>query len=127
MPPAARTLADTTQCKQVTPGPPPVPHVGGPILGPGAPTVRIGFLPAALQGDTAACIGPPDTVGKGASTVLICGKSPVRLGDTTAHGATIQTGCPTVNIGDTPQGAALKKAGAPLVQVCEDPNAPLMV
>jgi uncharacterized Zn-binding protein involved in type VI secretion len=127
MPPAARIVADATQCNQVNPGAPPVPHVGGPIVGPGAPTVLIGFLAAALQGDTAVCVGPPDTVGKGASTVIICGKSPARLGDTTAHGAKIKTGCPTVNIGDTLQGAALMKAGAPLVKVCEDPNAPLMV
>jgi len=127
MPPAARTLADMTQCNQVTPGTPPVPHVGGQIVGPGAPTVLIGYLPAALEGDTAVCIGPPDTLLKGASTVLICNKSPARLGDKTAHQATITSGCPTVNIGDTPQGAALMKAGAPLVEVCEDPNAPLMV
>jgi uncharacterized Zn-binding protein involved in type VI secretion len=127
MPAAARTLADKTVCKQVTPGAPPVPHVGGVIVGPGAPTVFIGFLHAALEGDTAVCVGPPDKLQQGASTVLICGKSPARLGDTTAHGATIKTGCPTVNIGDTPQAAALMKAGAPLVRVCEDPKAPLWV
>jgi uncharacterized Zn-binding protein involved in type VI secretion len=127
MPPAARTTVDTTQCSQVTPGTPPVPHVGGVITGPGAPTVEIGHLPAALEGDTAVCIGPEDKLGPGASTVLICHKSPARLGDTTEHKAKIKSGCPTVNIGDTLQGAALMKAGAPLVQVCEDPNAPLTV
>src|SRR5450759_2101124 len=30
----------------------PVPHVGGPIVGPGAPTVLIGGLPAATMGDS---------------------------------------------------------------------------
>jgi len=128
MPPAARTLLDITQCKQQTPGTPPVPHLGGPIVGPGAPTVFIGHSTAALEGDLASCVGPPDTLLKGASTVLVCNKSPARLGDTTAHGATIQSGCMTVHIGDTPQGAALMKAGAaPLVEVCPDPNGPVMV
>ena len=43
MPPAAR-LTDFHQCPMVTPGVPPVPHVGGPIVGPGMPTVLIARL-----------------------------------------------------------------------------------
>jgi hypothetical protein len=48
-----------------------VPHVGGPILPPGALTVLIGNLPAARQGDWATCVGPIDTILLGAFTVDI--------------------------------------------------------
>ncbi len=77
----------------------PVPHVGGPILPPGAPTVFIGGLPAARVGDMAVCTGPPDTIIKGSATVTIGGQFAARMGDTTAHGGTIVLGCPTVIIG----------------------------
>ena len=46
-----------------------VPHVGGPIMPPGDPTVLIGGMPAA------------------------------RMGDSTAHGGSIILGAPTVLIG----------------------------
>ncbi|MDE2316707.1 MAG: PAAR domain-containing protein [Xanthomonadaceae bacterium] len=46
MQPAAR-LPDIHVYPMVTPGVPPIPHVGGPIVSPGAPTVLIGGLPAA--------------------------------------------------------------------------------
>jgi uncharacterized Zn-binding protein involved in type VI secretion len=57
--PAAR-VGDIHTCPMVTPGTPPVPHVGGPILPPGCPTVLIGGTPAARMGDMATCVGPPD-------------------------------------------------------------------
>jgi uncharacterized Zn-binding protein involved in type VI secretion len=98
MPPAAR-LTDMHTCPMVTPGVPPVPHVGGPITGPGAPTVLIGGLPAAVVGDMCVCVGPPDTIVKGSATVLIGGKPAARMGDTTAHGGSIVLGYPTVMIG----------------------------
>ena len=98
MPPAAR-LTDMHQCPMVTPGLPPIPHVGGPIAGPGCPTVLIGGLPAAKVGDLAVCVGPPDSIIKGSATVLIMGMPAARLGDSTAHGGTIVLGCPTVLIG----------------------------
>jgi uncharacterized Zn-binding protein involved in type VI secretion len=98
MPPAAR-LTDLHTCPMVTPGTPPVPHVGGPISGPGAPTVLIGNLPAARVGDMAVCVGPPDSIVKGSATVLIAGVPAARMGDTTAHGGTISIGLPTVMIG----------------------------
>ena len=41
------------------------PHVGGPILPPGCPTVLIGMMPAARVGDMATCVGPPDVIAKG--------------------------------------------------------------
>jgi uncharacterized Zn-binding protein involved in type VI secretion len=68
MPPAAR-LTDLHTCPMQTPAVPPIPHVGGPVVGPGCPTVLIGGLPAAV------------------------------LGDSTAHGGTIAVGFPTVMIG----------------------------
>ncbi len=83
----------------VTPGLPPIPHVGGPVVGPGMPTVLIGGLPAACMGDMCVCVGPPDTITKGSSTVLIGGRSAARMGDPTAHGGSVMLGLPTVLIG----------------------------
>lgn len=98
MPPAAR-LTDMHTCPMVTPGLPPIPHVGGPITGPGAPTVMIGKMPAAVLGDMCVCVGPPDAIVKGSATVMIMGKPAARMGDTTAHGGAIVLGLPTVMIG----------------------------
>lgn len=95
MPPAAR-IGDNHVCPMVTGV---VPHVGGPVTGPGVPTVLIGSIPAAVVGDLLACVGPPDTIVKGSATVLIGGKPAARLGDLTAHGGTIVVGLPTVMIG----------------------------
>lgn len=95
MQPAAR-LTDLHVCPMVTGV---VPHVGGPILGPGAPAVLIGGLPAARIGDAAVCVGPPDSIVAGAPTVLIAGQPAARLGDSTAHGGVITLGCFTVLIG----------------------------
>jgi uncharacterized Zn-binding protein involved in type VI secretion len=77
----------------------PVPHVGGPILPPGCPTVFIGGMPAARVGDMATCVGPPDTIVMGSATVMIGGAPAARMGDSTAHGGTIVAGLPTVMIG----------------------------
>ena len=98
MPPAAR-VGDNHLCPMVTPGTPPVPHVGGPILPPGVPTVLIAGMPAATATGTCTCVGPPDTIAMGSTTVNIGGKPAARLGDPTAHGGKIAVGCPTVNIG----------------------------
>ena len=76
-----------------------VPHVGGPIIGPGAATVLIGKMPAAIMGDSATCTGPPDSLTKGSATVMITGKPAVRMSDVTSHGGVITVGCPTVMIG----------------------------
>jgi len=96
--PAAR-ITDMHTCPMQTPGVPPVPHVGGPILGPGVPTVLIGNLVASVTGDSAVCVGPPDTIVKGSATVFIGGRPAARMGDTTAHGGSIIVGVPTVLIG----------------------------
>ena len=76
-----------------------VPHIGGPILPPGVPTVLIGGLPAATLGDMLTCAGPPDTIIMGSATVMIGGKPAARMGDSTAHGGIIILGCMTVMIG----------------------------
>ncbi len=95
----AARVTDMHSCPMQTPGTPPVPHVGGPIIGPGVPTVLIGGLPASVVGDTCTCVGPPDTIVIGSTSVFIGGKPAARVGDTTAHGGTIILGCPTVLIG----------------------------
>lgn len=69
MPPVAR-LTDMHTCPMQIPAwPSPIPHVGGSIVGPGAPTVLIGGLPAAVMGNNCVCVG----IIKGSSTVMICG------------------------------------------------------
>ena len=93
--PAAR-ISDMHVCPMVTGT---VPHVGGPIMPAGEPTVLIGGLPAARLGDMATCTGPPDSIAAGSGTVLIGGKPAARLGDSMAHGGTIVAGLATVLIG----------------------------
>jgi uncharacterized Zn-binding protein involved in type VI secretion len=97
--PAAR-LGDMHVCPMVTPGTPPIPHVGGPIVSPGAPTVLIGGVPAARVSDMCVCVGPPDVIVKGSVGVMIMGLPAARMGDSTAHGGLIVVGFPTVLIGD---------------------------
>jgi uncharacterized Zn-binding protein involved in type VI secretion len=93
--PAAR-ITDMHVCPMVTGI---VPHVGGPILPPGAVTVLIGKLPAARVSDMAVCVGPPDVIALGSFTVLTCKMPQARIGDLTAHGGTIVLGCFTVLVG----------------------------
>ena len=69
------------------------------MLGPGVPNVLIGGLPAAVLGDMAVCVGPPDAIVKGSATVLIGGRPAARIGDSTAHGGVVALGLPTVMIG----------------------------
>ena len=86
-------------CPMQTPALVPIPHVGGPITGPGVPTVLIGGMPASVLGDMAVCVGPPDSIAMGSATVMIGGMPAARMGDSTAHGGVIVAGCPTVMIG----------------------------
>jgi uncharacterized Zn-binding protein involved in type VI secretion len=95
MPVAAR-VGDMHVCPMVTAT---VPHVGGPILPAGCPTVLIAGQPAARVGDMLTCAGPPDSIVMGSSTVMIGGAPAARMGDSTAHGGTIVLGAPTVMIG----------------------------
>jgi uncharacterized Zn-binding protein involved in type VI secretion len=94
--PAAARVGDAHVCPMVTGV---VPHVGGPIMPPGCPTVLIGGMPAARVGDMATCVGPPDVIAMGSTTVLIGGMPAARMGDPTVHGGVIVMGCPTVMIG----------------------------
>jgi uncharacterized Zn-binding protein involved in type VI secretion len=97
--PAAR-IGDMHICPMQTPAfPSPIPHVGGPVIGPGVPNVLIGGLPAAVLGDMCTCTGPPDPIAQGSVSVLIGGRPAARLGDTTGHGGKITLGFPTVLIG----------------------------
>ena len=117
MPPAAR-LTDMHVCPMVTGL---VPHVGGPIVAPGEPTVLIEGLPAARATDTCVCVGPPDMIAMGSPTVLIGGLMAARMGDPTVHGGVIVLGAPTVQIGVSGQGAAMAgaaAAAAPFVEKC---------
>jgi uncharacterized Zn-binding protein involved in type VI secretion len=94
MPSAAR-ITDLHTCPLASPNP----HVGGPITGPGVPTVLIGNLPASVVTDLCTCAGPPDLIVKGSATVFIGGRMAARQGDLTAHGGVIVGGFPTVQIG----------------------------
>jgi uncharacterized Zn-binding protein involved in type VI secretion len=98
MPPAAR-VGDMHTCPQQTPAIVPIPHVGGPILPPGVPTVMINSMPAAVINNMCVCVGPPDTISKGSATVQIGGQPAARLGDMTGHGGSIVMGSPNVMIG----------------------------
>lgn len=118
MPPAAR-VADAHVCP-MSEGP--KPHVGGPVLPAGEPTVLIGFMPAARAGDKAVCIGPPDTISQGEPSVLIGSSEAARIGDPTVHGGKIVSGCFTVVIGSNNQVEALRLAamdGSPFCEECE--------
>lgn len=100
-PPAAR-LTDMTACPMMTPGTPPIPHVGGPILGVCSPNVITGGLPQAMVGDQCLCAAPvpPAVIVMGSMTVLVNGKPAARIGDQTSHGGAVVSGLPTVLIGD---------------------------
>ena len=93
--PASR-ITDMHVCPMVTGV---VPHVGGPISGPCAPTVLIGKLPAARVSDMCVCVGPPDVIAKGSGTVITSKMPQARIGDLTAHGGNIILGLPTVLVG----------------------------
>ncbi|MEO7247195.1 MAG: PAAR domain-containing protein [Novosphingobium sp.] len=96
--PAAR-LGDMHLCPMVTPGTPPIPHVGGPILPTCAINVLTGKIPQARVTDKCLCVGPPDIIAKGSATVYVNKLMAARMGDMTAHGGTITIGLPNVLIG----------------------------
>jgi uncharacterized Zn-binding protein involved in type VI secretion len=79
-----------------------VPHVGGPIIPPCSPTVKIEKRAAARKTDRAQCAaGPPDVIMKGSMTVKIEKLAAARVLDITAHGGAISAllASLTVNIG----------------------------
>ncbi len=89
MPKAAR-MADPHSC--------PV-HGGGPIM-PAAPVLVLAEpLQAARLADYAFCLGAPDVVFEGASTVLVGGLPFCRVGDHTAHKGEVGAGATEVLVG----------------------------
>lgn len=111
--PAAR-VTDMHTCPMVTPGTPPIPHVGGPIIPACSPNVLTGNLPQARVTDKAVCVGPMDMIVQGSATVFVNGLPAARLGDKTTHGGVIVTGQMNVLIGDMSStgGANFGMAGA---------------
>ncbi|QXP54516.1 PAAR domain-containing protein [Cellulophaga sp. HaHa_2_95] len=77
----------------------PKPHVGGPVIGPGAINILVNNKPAALIGDICTCVGPPDMIAQGAPNVFFNGVPVACQGDMTAHGGVITVGEPNVIIG----------------------------
>lgn len=75
-----------------------VPHVGGPVVGPGCPGVLVDGVPVSLMGDTCVCCGPPDVVAQGYPGVLVDGVPVVVQNSMTAHGGMIPMGIPGVTI-----------------------------
>ena len=122
MPPSAR-VTDMHVCPMVSPGP--VPHVGGPILPPGCPTVLVGCMPQARVGDMCVCVGPPDAIARGSPTVLVGTMMAARLGDTTVHGGVIVMGLPTVVIGESGSGGGTTGPGGLAISAL--PNGDLKV
>ncbi|MBX9652454.1 PAAR domain-containing protein [bacterium] len=98
MPPVATILTSMTVCPMVTGI---IPHVGGPIIGPGAPTVLTVVGPVSVMGDMTTCVGPPGTIALGYPTVLAEGRPVAVVGmSITDHGGDIVgPGAVTVMVG----------------------------
>ena len=96
MPPVA-FLGSMHTCPMVTVL---VPHVGGPVMPiPMGPPILVGGMPIATATSMCICVGPPDLVAMGSTTVLAWGMPVARMGDQTAHGGVILLGNPTVMVG----------------------------
>lgn len=79
---------------------------GGTVIGPGAPNVLIGGMPAAIATDNHVCVIPPSTghltasiFPMGSATVFIGAKPALRTTDASLCGAMGAIGAPTVMIG----------------------------
>ena len=94
--PIAARVGDEHVCSHVERG---APHVGGPIVKPGAETVLIGGEPAARVGDRCVCLGGEyDVINDGEPTILIGGRPAARKGDSTGGGVIVE-GDDTVQLG----------------------------
>jgi uncharacterized Zn-binding protein involved in type VI secretion len=89
-------LGDNHTCPQQNPAP----HVGGPIVGPGAPRVLLEHLVGSVLGDQCTCATGPDVTVTASKSVQYQGKPAVRVGDQTAHGGVIVKGAAKVFVGD---------------------------
>ncbi len=78
----------------------PKPHVGGPVMPPGKPTVFIEGKPVARMGDMCSCAGPVDVIVTGSPTVFMGGQMAARITDKTAHGGVIVLGATKTFIGN---------------------------
>ena len=98
MPPVGTILTSMTVCPMLTVL---VPHVGGPIIGPGAPTVLTELGPVSCEGDMTTCVGPPGTITLGFPTVLAEGRPVTVVGmSITDHGGdVVGPGAVTVMVG----------------------------
>jgi len=123
--PAAR-VTDMHTCPMVTPGTPPVPHVGGPILPTCSTNILIGNLPAARVTDKALCVGPTDVIIKGSASVLFNNLPAARMGDTTVHGGVIVSGMFTVLIGDKGGGPGFMKVTKPCLKKAASSGSPFV-
>lgn len=96
MPPICR-LTDLHVCPMVTGV---IPHIGGPIVGPGCETVLAMEMPVSVMEDNVVCVGPPDTIALGWPNVL-AGEKPVTfMGSLTEHGGVVLgPGALTVMVG----------------------------
>ncbi|MBN2743105.1 MAG: PAAR domain-containing protein [Marinilabiliaceae bacterium] len=105
-----------------------VPHVGGPVTGPGMPGVTINGQPVAVMGDMCTCAGPPDTIAQGCPGVTINGKPVAMVGSMTAHGGQITVGVPGVTIESpgAPVTMAVKKIPFPDLNFLDDLGAALV-
>jgi uncharacterized Zn-binding protein involved in type VI secretion len=92
-------VGDMHVCPMVNPGVPPIPHVGGPVVTPANPMVLVGGVPAAAAAAMCVCVGPPDSIVKGAPTKLVGGMPAASIGSMTAHGGSVVVGLPTVLVG----------------------------
>ena len=92
-------VGDLHVCPMVTPGVPPIPHVGGPIMPPGVITLLVGSMPVAQATGMCTCVGPPAPVPMGSPTVLVGSMPAGRMSDMTGHGGSIVFGLPTVLVG----------------------------
>ncbi len=101
----AATMGDMHVCPMLTPGVPPIPHVGGPITL-GSTGVFIGKKPAARLGDMCVCVGPPSTIIMGCMTVLIgevgSGSQAASAASALAAQAAKATGPKSLKAGDPP-------------------------
>jgi len=98
----AATIGSMHVCPMVTGL---VPHVGGPVSGPGMPGVLINGMPVARVGDMCLCAAIPDLIIMGSTGVFAGGMPVARMGDPTAHGGIITVGSANVLIGDAAPGA----------------------
>lgn len=94
-------------------------HEGGPVTGPGEPTVLVGGIPAARYSDMAQCVGTAeiDALSMGAPTVFI-GKLPAgRIADPALHGGLVVTGEMSVLVGEPPPSVSVVRRGKMLIIV----------